>query len=113
MTWKMAGRAAADEVFGLVAKRVEGMGGVGAWREKEKQKREGGALGGSWGWDVPRLERGEDEDDGDREDVDERERGAEEVVKDGDEGEVNSIADSFSLIFWNHIDLGIALLMLV
>lgn len=113
MTWKMAGRAAAEEVFGLVAKRVEGMGGVGAWREKEKQKREGGGPGGGWGWDVPRLERGGDEDDGDREDVDERERGAEEVVKDGDDGEVNLIADSFSLMLWNYFDLGIALLTLV
>lgn len=113
MTWKMAGRAAAEEVFGLVAKRVEGMGGVGAWREKEKQKREGGGPGGGWGWDVPRLERGGDEDDGDREDVDERERGAEEVVKDGDDGEVNLIADSFSLMLWNYYDLGIALLTLV
>lgn len=87
-TWKMAGRAAAEEVFGLVAKRVEGMGGVRAWREKEKQKREGGGSGGGWGWDVPRLERGGDEDDGDREDVDEREREAEEVVKEGDDEEV-------------------------
>lgn len=109
----MAGRAAAEEVFGLVAKRVEGMGGVAAWREKEKQKREGGGPGGGWGWDVPRLERGGDEDDGDREDVDERERGAEEVVKDGDEGEVNLIADSFSLILWDYFDFGIALLTLV
>lgn len=113
MTWKMAGRAAAEEVFGLVAKRVEGMGGVGAWREKEKQKMEGGGPGGGWGWDVPRLERGGDEDDGDREDVDERERGAEEVVKDGDDGEVNLIADSFSLMLWNYFDLEIALLTLV
>lgn len=96
MTWKMTGRAAAEEVFGLVAKRVEAMGGVGAWREKEKQKMEGGGSGGGWGWDVPRLERGGDEDDGNREDVDEREREAEEVVKDGDEEEVILIADSFS-----------------
>lgn len=110
MTWKMAGRAAAEEVFGLVAKRVEGMGGVGAWREKEKQKMEGGGSGGGWGWDVPGLERGGDEDDGDREDVDERERGAEEVVKDGDEEEVILIADSFPLMLWNYFDLGMALL---
>lgn len=100
MTWKMAGRAAAEEVFGLVAKRVEGMGGVGAWREKEKQKKEGGGLGGGWGWDVPRLEKGGDEDDGDREDVDEREREAEEVVKDGDEEEVIFLANSFPLMLW-------------
>lgn len=114
MTWKMAGRAAAEEVFGLVAKRVEGMGGVGAWREKEKQKREGGGLSGGWGWDVPRLERGGDEDDGDREDVDEREGGPEDVVKDGDEeDEVILIADSFPLMLWNYFDLGIALLTLV
>lgn len=113
MTWKMAGRAAAEEVFGLVAKRVEGMGGVGAWREKEKQKMEGGGSGGGWGWDVPGLERGGDEDDGDREDVDERERGAEEMVKDGDEEEVNLIADSFPFMLWNYFDLGMALLTLV
>lgn len=113
-TWKMAGRAAAEEVFGLVAKRVEGMGGVGAWREKEKQKREGGGSGGGWGWDVPRLERGGDEDDGDREDLDEREREAEEVaVKDGDEEEVILITDSFPLMLWNYFDLAIALLTLV
>lgn len=96
----MAGKAAAEEVFGLVAKRVEGMGGVGAWREKEMQKKEGGGFGEGWGWDVPRLEKGGDEDDGDREDVDEREREAEEVVKDGDEEEVIFLADPFPLMLW-------------
>lgn len=92
----MAGRAAAEEVFGLVAKRVEGMGGVGAWRAKEKEKREGGGLGGGWGWDVPRL--GEGADEGEREDFDEREREIEEVVEEVDEEEVISFADSFLLI---------------
>lgn len=98
MTWKMAGRAAAEEVFGLVAKRVEGMGGVGAWREKEKEKLEVEGRGGGWGWDVPRLENEGDEDDGEREDVDEREREIEEVVKEGDEEQVIFLADSFPLI---------------
>lgn len=88
MTWKMAGRAAAEEVFGLVAKRVEGMGGVGAWRAKESEKREGGGLDGSWGWDVPRQEKEGDEHDGETEDVDEREREIEAVAKEGDEEEV-------------------------
>lgn len=89
VTWMMAGRAAAEEVFGLVAKRVEGMGGVGAWRAKEKEKREGGGLGGGWGWDAPRQEKEGDEDDGETEDVDERERETEAVANEGDEEEVN------------------------
>lgn len=105
MTWKMAGRAAAEEVFGLVAKRVEGMGGVGAWRTKEKEKREGGGLSGGWGWDVPRLGEGRDDEDGEREDVDERAREIEEVVK-GDEEEVTSLADPFLLPHWTGLILG-------
>ena len=107
MTWKMAGRAAAEEVFGLVAKRVEDMGGVGAWREKEKQKRKGEGLSGGWGWDVPRPEKAGDKDDGDREDADERERETEEVVQDGDEEEVISLADSFPIMLWASLILGL------
>ncbi|KAK7550983.1 hypothetical protein IWX49DRAFT_497919 [Phyllosticta citricarpa] len=38
--WREASRAAAEEVFGTVRDRVNKMGGVGAWREKEQRQRE-------------------------------------------------------------------------
>lgn len=113
MTWKTAGRAAAEEVFGLVAKRVEGMGGVGAWRAKEKEKREGGGLGGGWGWDVQRQEKEGDEDNGEMEDVDEREREIEAVVKEGDDEEVIFLADSFSLMLWTGLIWRMFILILI
>lgn len=39
--WRTAAQAAAEELFGGVKDRVNKMGGVGAWREAERRKREG------------------------------------------------------------------------
>ncbi|KAF2259795.1 hypothetical protein CC78DRAFT_620756 [Lojkania enalia] len=38
--WRMASRAAAEEVFAKTRDRVNRMGGVGAWREREKEQQE-------------------------------------------------------------------------
>ena len=35
--WRGAARAAAEEVFGRAKDRVNGMGGVGAWRARERE----------------------------------------------------------------------------
>ncbi|ERF70871.1 hypothetical protein EPUS_02393 [Endocarpon pusillum Z07020] len=39
--WKLASREAAEEVFRGAKDRVNGMGGVGAWRERSRKKPEG------------------------------------------------------------------------
>lgn len=62
--WKGVGREAAEEVLRVVAARVEGMGGVKGWRQKEREKREG--FPGGWGWEEEGAgRRGEDEGGGD------------------------------------------------
>ncbi|KAL2257184.1 hypothetical protein VTK26DRAFT_545 [Humicola hyalothermophila] len=71
--WKAASRAAADELFGLVRDRVEGMGGARAWRESERRRRR--MEWGSWG---------DGDDDGRR---GKRRRGVGEGVGDEDEDE--------------------------
>ncbi|KAH7394345.1 hypothetical protein BKA66DRAFT_456129 [Pyrenochaeta sp. MPI-SDFR-AT-0127] len=38
--WRTASRAAAEELFGSTRDRVNRMGGVGAWREREKESRD-------------------------------------------------------------------------
>ncbi|KAJ4350927.1 hypothetical protein N0V95_004321 [Ascochyta clinopodiicola] len=38
--WRTASRAAAEELFGSTRDRVNGMGGVGAWKEREKEAKE-------------------------------------------------------------------------
>ncbi|OCK90735.1 uncharacterized protein K441DRAFT_680124 [Cenococcum geophilum 1.58] len=38
--WRAASRAAAEELFASTRDRVNRMGGVGAWREREKEQRE-------------------------------------------------------------------------
>lgn len=61
------GREAAEEVLGLMAARVEGMGGVKGWRQKEREKR--GGFSGGWGWEEEGVRRrGEDEGGGDERD---------------------------------------------
>jgi hypothetical protein len=47
--WKSASWAAAEEVFEGVKARVEGMGGVKAWKEMERGK--GRDKGWGWGWE--------------------------------------------------------------
>lgn len=80
--WKGVGREAAEEVLTVVAARVEGMGGVKGWRQKEREQREGFLGGrGGWGWEEKGMgKEGEDEgggderDDGDYGEAEERER---------------------------------------
>ena len=38
--WRIASRAAAEELFGSTRDRVNRMGGVGAWKEREKEAKE-------------------------------------------------------------------------
>lgn len=54
----------------VVAARVEGMGGVKGWRQKEREKREGFlGGGGGWGWGEEGVGRNvEDEGGGDERD---------------------------------------------
>ncbi|KAK4144359.1 uncharacterized protein C8A04DRAFT_27813 [Dichotomopilus funicola] len=43
--WKTTSRLAADELFGLIRDRVEGMGGAKAWRASRQWQRSGGGFG--------------------------------------------------------------------
>ncbi|MCJ1251317.1 hypothetical protein MMC30_008549 [Trapelia coarctata] len=70
--WRSASQAAAEELYGGVRDRVNRMGGVGAWREREGEsaKRWGG------GWDNGDEGNGgarDEEEGGEREEDDERE----------------------------------------
>jgi len=38
--WRTASRAAAEELFGSTRDRVNRMGGVGAWKERERESKE-------------------------------------------------------------------------
>lgn len=51
--WKGASREAAESVFGDVRDRVNGMGGVGAWREMGRRREEwrGDGRGAGWGFE--------------------------------------------------------------
>ncbi|OCL04835.1 hypothetical protein AOQ84DRAFT_345638 [Glonium stellatum] len=63
--WRAASRAAAEELFASTRDRVNRMGGVGAWREREKEQREWRVK-----WEKEEIEaeraRGEEEE-GERE----------------------------------------------
>lgn len=49
--WRTASRAAAEELFGSTRDRVNRMGGVGAWREREKE-----AKDRTMKWDIEERE---------------------------------------------------------
>lgn len=68
--WRVASRTAAEEVFAKVRDRVNRMGGVGSWREREKKQEE-------WRREWDNEGRGQDkqEDGGDGEEDDEDEDG--------------------------------------
>ncbi|MCJ1271950.1 hypothetical protein MMC22_011855 [Lobaria immixta] len=68
--WNGVSREAAEQVLAVVAARVEGMGGVKGWRQKEREKREGFlGGGGGWGWSEEGVGRNvEDEGGGDERD---------------------------------------------
>ncbi|KAI4128444.1 MAG: hypothetical protein LQ347_004178, partial [Umbilicaria vellea] len=60
--WKSASRDAAEEIFGGVKDRVNKMGGVGAWREREMEAKKRFSA-----WDEEPVKRegdGEEEDEG-------------------------------------------------
>ncbi|MCJ1460368.1 hypothetical protein MMC28_010748 [Mycoblastus sanguinarius] len=60
--WRLASRAAAEEVYAGVRDRVNRMGGVGALRAKERESKER-----AWGWEEgPKVKR-EDGDEGEGE----------------------------------------------
>ena len=95
--WKTASRLAAEELFGGVRDRVNRMGGVGAWKERERNKNTG--FGG-W-WDEAEK-KGQQDGEGDEEDkamlreemegkvdVDTREEGARRVVEEGNDDDVS------------------------
>ncbi|MCJ1322674.1 hypothetical protein MMC15_008023 [Xylographa vitiligo] len=67
--WRLAARQAAEEIFAGVRDRVNRMGGVGAWREREREGRERWGGGGGGGWDDGGEERqgGGDEGEGEEE----------------------------------------------
>ncbi|KAL9608869.1 MAG: hypothetical protein Q9167_006318 [Letrouitia subvulpina] len=62
--WRRASKDAAEEVFSSVRDRVNRMGGVKAWKEREREKASNGAFGGGWdtGEEKP-LQTDEDEVD--------------------------------------------------
>lgn len=106
--WRTASRSAAEELFATAKDRVNGMGGLGAWKEKERGRREGWGGGGS-GWDERESEnrvgldeemggygtnmlRAEVEGEGD---LDLREEGAQEAWEEtGDEDEVGDTCNA-------------------
>ncbi|KAI4166110.1 MAG: hypothetical protein LQ342_000541 [Letrouitia transgressa] len=62
--WRRASKDAAEEVFSSVRDRVNRMGGVKAWKERERERVSSGAFGGGWdtGEEKP-LQTDEDEVD--------------------------------------------------
>jgi Swi5-dependent recombination DNA repair protein 1 len=67
--WRSASRLAAEEVFASARDKVNRMGGVGAWREREKER-----AGFAQQWDQePMREKGDDGSDDDEEKCEERE----------------------------------------
>jgi len=70
--WRSASRAAAEELYGGVRDRVNRMGGVGAWRDRERESAK--RWGGGWddGADCKRG-AGDDGEGGELEEDDERE----------------------------------------
>ncbi|KAK4989600.1 hypothetical protein LTR50_003066 [Elasticomyces elasticus] len=64
--WRMTSQAVAEEVFGGVKERVNRMGGVGAWRERERER-----VSRMSGWEEER--RADAAGDSDEEDEDEDE----------------------------------------
>ena len=83
--WRLASRAAAEDVFAGARDKVNKMGGVGAMRDRERQKKDM-----TWGWDNE-PKKTDDEGDGDGEEAgeenDAKSRLEEEEIVEQDEGE--------------------------
>lgn len=77
--WRSAARGAAEEVFSSCRDKVNSMGGVGAWREREQEQRD---WRKSWQQDEPSRGGGthdeeedeDDDEDGERDGVSKEER---------------------------------------
>jgi Swi5-dependent recombination DNA repair protein 1 len=89
LRWKAASRLAAEELFGLVRERMEGMGGVKAWRERQREVCDD--RGGGFGFEGQEVvkggEDGEAEGDGERRRDGGEDDGEEEEEKEEDEEE--------------------------
>ena len=100
--WKGASRDAAEEIFGGVKDRVNRMGGVGAWRERERETKKRFSA-----WDEEPVKREGDGDEDNEEseerreemesrreelegmgEADEREEGVKSAVEDGNDDDV-------------------------
>ncbi|MCJ1403937.1 hypothetical protein MMC11_007160 [Xylographa trunciseda] len=113
--WRLAARQAAEEIFAGVRDRVNRMGGVGAWREREREGRErwGGGGGGGWddGGERTGLGEGEDEEEGveerrEREGGEESDRVQERRRVEGEAGEDEGFTMDMMLKSLN-IELGV------
>ena len=83
--WRAASRAAAEELFASTRDRVNRMGGVGAWREREKEQREWRTK---WEKEEMEAERGgRGEAEGEEEGEERRESGDREYERDRGEDE--------------------------
>lgn len=82
-TWRTASRAVAEEVFVSTRERVQRMGGVGAWREREREQK---AWRSKWDEEEGKLGRpGEDSDEVDHNEQCGREDESQEEFKGGDD----------------------------
>lgn len=73
--WRAASRAAAEEVFAGVRDRVMRMGGVGAWRERERKRGEWGRWDDEGGADGRGFNGGDGGEEENGEEMDEEEAG--------------------------------------
>ncbi|KAF2470976.1 uncharacterized protein BDR25DRAFT_334137 [Lindgomyces ingoldianus] len=92
-TWRAASRAAAEELFAGTRDRVNRMGGVGAWREREREQREWRKQWDREGMDAETAAgQGQDGDHAEYEEEVERDGGG---VGEGDLGGADD--DSFTM----------------
>lgn len=109
LKWRRAARLAAEEVFAGARDKVNRMGGVGAWRERESERR---GFGSAWDAEPVRNEDrdedGEGEDEGGGEERDERveeegweyDRKAQEEEEEQQQGADGGADDDVSLSFF-------------
>ncbi|MCJ1438704.1 hypothetical protein MMC27_008094 [Xylographa pallens] len=110
--WRLAARQAAEEIFAGVRDRVNRMGGVGAWREREREGRERWG-GGGWddGGEKQEAVGDEGEEEGteerrEREGAEESDRREERVRREGEERDDDGFTMDMMLKSLN-IELGV------
>ena len=77
--WRVASQQAAEEVYADARDRVNGMGGLHAWQEKQKKRSENG-----WGWDDSSGQQ--QEEDMEPEEIEEPEKPETEAPKEDEDG---------------------------